>query len=75
MIVIPLTLVSQENKKIFTSDIDNFWKAYDRIQTTNEYPDGSGMLARICNPCKTISKSCRLKYKPQAEMFVVLKVL
>ena len=36
-VFMPLILLSQENKKIFTSDIDNFWKAYDSIQTTKDY--------------------------------------
>lgn len=26
----------QDTKKVFTSDIDNFWTAYDSIQTTND---------------------------------------
>lgn len=30
-------LFSQTSNKIFTSDIDNFWTAYDSIQKTNNY--------------------------------------
>lgn len=30
-------LFSQSSNKIFTSDIDNFWVAYDSIQKTNDY--------------------------------------
>lgn len=30
-------LFSQTSNKIFTSDIDNFWIAYDSIQKTNDY--------------------------------------
>ncbi len=28
---------SQNSTRIFTSDIDNFWVAYDSIQKTNDY--------------------------------------
>ncbi|KAB7530405.1 hypothetical protein F8C76_02540 [Flagellimonas olearia] len=32
-----LTLYGQENKQqVFTTDIDNFWKAYDTVQTIND---------------------------------------
>ena len=47
MVVVPLTLISQENKKIFTSDIDNFWKAYDRIQTTKEYAEKINIINEL----------------------------
>lgn len=47
MVVVPLTLMSQENKKIFTSDIDNFWKAYDRIQTTKEYTEKINIINEL----------------------------
>lgn len=31
------TAFSQKSTRIFTSDIDNFWVAYDSIQKTNDY--------------------------------------
>jgi hypothetical protein len=31
-----LTIYGQTSTKIFTSDIDNFWIAYDSVQTTND---------------------------------------
>jgi len=47
MLVMPMVVSSQENKKIFTSDIDNFWKAYDRIQTTKEYAEKINMINEL----------------------------
>jgi len=31
------SVFSQNLNRIFTSDIDNFWVAYDSIQTTNDF--------------------------------------
>ena len=31
-------LSGQDTKKVFTSDLDNFWIAYDSIQTTKDSP-------------------------------------
>ena len=36
-----------ENQKVFTSDIDNFWIAYDSIQTTNDSLQQVGFIKNL----------------------------
>jgi len=38
---------SQSSSKIFTTDIDNFWIAYDSIQKTNDYPKKINLINRL----------------------------
>lgn len=40
------TAFSQKSTRIFTSDIDNFWVAYDSIQKTNEYSGKLDIIKR-----------------------------
>jgi len=41
------TAFSQKSTRIFTSDIDNFWVAYDSIQKTNEYSGKLDLIKRL----------------------------
>ncbi|MFC0345944.1 MULTISPECIES: gliding motility protein GldB-related protein [Epilithonimonas] len=38
---------SQNSNKIFTSDIDNFWAAYDSIQNTNDYNQKLDLINKL----------------------------
>ncbi|WP_343640392.1 Ig-like domain-containing protein [Chryseobacterium sp.] len=38
---------SQKSTRIFTSDIDNFWVAYDSIQKTNDYSGKLDLIKRL----------------------------
>ncbi|MDQ1857072.1 hypothetical protein [Chryseobacterium sp. WLY505] len=38
---------SQKPTMIFTSDIDNFWTAYDSIQKTNDYSGKLDLIKRL----------------------------
>ncbi|MDR6457516.1 hypothetical protein J2786_000609 [Chryseobacterium vietnamense] len=42
-----VTAFSQKSTKIFTSDIDNFWMAYDSIQKTNDYSTKLDLIKRL----------------------------
>jgi hypothetical protein len=42
-----VTAFSQKSTKIFTSDIDNFWVAYDSIQKTNDYSTKLDLIKRL----------------------------
>ncbi|WP_079241342.1 Ig-like domain-containing protein [Chryseobacterium indologenes] len=41
------TAFSQKSTRIFTSDIDNFWVAYDSIQKTNDYSGKLDLIKRL----------------------------
>lgn len=41
------TAFSQKSTRVFTSDIDNFWVAYDSIQKTNEYSGKLDLIKRL----------------------------
>jgi len=38
---------SQKSAKIFTSDIDNFWVAYDSIQKTNDHTQKLALIKKL----------------------------
>lgn len=40
-------MFSQTSDKIFTSDIDNFWTAYDSIQKAKDYPQKLAFINRL----------------------------
>ena len=42
-----VTAFSQKSTRIFTSDIDNFWVAYDSIQKTNDYSGKLDLIKRL----------------------------
>ncbi|RKE80954.1 Ig-like domain-containing protein [Chryseobacterium sp. AG363] len=41
------TAFSQKSTRIFTSDIDNFWVAYDSIQKTSDYSGKLNLIKRL----------------------------
>lgn len=42
-----VTAFSQKSTRIFTSDIDNFWVAYDSIQKTNDYSTKLDLIKKL----------------------------
>jgi hypothetical protein len=42
-----LNVQAQESSKIFTSDIDNFWVAYDSIRQTDDFGDKLELINRL----------------------------
>jgi hypothetical protein len=42
-----MSAFSQNTNKIFTSDIDNFWIAYDSIQQTKDFSKKLNFINRI----------------------------
>lgn len=42
-----LNVHAQESSKIFTSDIDNFWVAYDSIRQVDDFTEKIGIINRL----------------------------